>query len=136
MKEIFKLQKDTISNSTVKKLESQQNRPLYEQIKAAKMTHEEGETRKINNFENTWEEEISPQKSSGLECFTKKFLKHLKNGVPNRYKQFFRAWNGKRGEFKPFQKQETIRKVNFECELPPDICTVTIILYKLLIKTS
>ena len=40
MKEIFKLQKDTISNSTVKKLESQQNRPLYEQIKAAKMTHE------------------------------------------------------------------------------------------------
>lgn len=55
------------------------------------MTYEEGETRKSNNFGNTWEKEISPQKPTGLECFTNKLLKHLRNGVPNLYKQIFRV---------------------------------------------
>lgn len=54
------------------------------------MTHEESETRKINDFGNIWEE-IPPQKASGLERFTNKFLKPLRNAISNLYKQFFRT---------------------------------------------
>lgn len=35
--------------------------------------------------------EISPLKAPGLECFTSKFLKLVRNEIPNLYEQFLRT---------------------------------------------
>ena len=58
----------------LKKLKLQQGRPLYAKLKAAKMTQEAVEASIDYNFGNIWENEVSPQNTPGLECFTITFL--------------------------------------------------------------
>lgn len=66
-------------NFCLKKLKSQQGRPLYAKLKAAIMTQEEVEASTDYNLGNIWENEGSPQNTPGLEWFTITFLKHLRN---------------------------------------------------------
>lgn len=74
-------------NFCLKKLKSQQGRPLYAKLKATIMT-QEVEASTDYNFGNIWENEVSPQNTPGLECFTITFLKRLRNEIPKQYKPF------------------------------------------------
>lgn len=66
-------------NFCLKKLKSQQGRPLYAKLKAAIMIQEEVEASTDYNFGDIWENEVSPQNTPGLEWFTITFLKRLRN---------------------------------------------------------